>query len=56
MNRKEPITADILFAIINKFNNENVNDLRLCPMMLLAYAGFLRYMNFLILGFVTRFV
>ena len=53
MNRKEPITADILFAIINKFNNENVNDLRLCSMMLLAYAGFFPLYELLILGFVT---
>ena len=36
VNRKESITADILFAIFNKFNNVNVNDLRLCSMMVLT--------------------
>ncbi|XP_072028609.1 integrase/recombinase xerD homolog [Amphiura filiformis] len=42
-NRKEPITADNLRSIIDKFNQDNLKDLRLCTMMLVAYAGFLRY-------------
>ncbi|XP_072030100.1 LOW QUALITY PROTEIN: uncharacterized protein [Amphiura filiformis] len=42
--KKEPITPEILKAIVNKFgNSDNLMDIRLCTMILLSYAGFLRH-------------
>lgn len=42
--KKEPITADILKSVINKFgSSNNLNHIRICCLMLISYAGFLRY-------------
>ena len=42
--KKEPITPDILKAIADKYGTSvNLKDSRLCAMLLIAYAGFLRY-------------
>ena len=43
VNRKEPISPEILQAIVQKFDSDDVKNLRICCMFLLAYAGFLRY-------------
>ena len=43
VSRKEPITAEILASIISKFDKGDLKGLRLCSMLLLAYAAFLRY-------------
>ncbi|XP_041479963.1 integrase/recombinase xerD homolog isoform X2 [Lytechinus variegatus] len=43
VNRKEPITPDMLLSIVHKFDSGSVKDLRNCSMLLLAYAGFLRF-------------
>ena len=42
--KKEPITPKILQQIVDKYGNTNrLPDLRICAIMLLGYAGFLRY-------------
>ena len=42
--KKDPITPDIIKALVSKFGHSNsLIDLRLCTMTLLAYAGFLRH-------------
>ena len=42
--KKEPITADILKLVINEYvSSNNLNHIRICCLMLLSYAGFLRY-------------
>ena len=43
VNRKEPVTPDMLGNIVSKFDSGSVKDLRNCTMFLLAYAGFLRF-------------
>ena len=43
VNRKEPITPEILQALVQKFDNGGLEGVRLCCMVLLCYAGFLRY-------------
>ena len=42
-NRKEPITPEILSALVSKFDKGDLRDNRLCSMFLLAFAAFLRY-------------
>ncbi|XP_072037315.1 integrase/recombinase xerD homolog [Amphiura filiformis] len=42
-NRKEPITPDILHALVVKFGSGDLKCTRLCSMFLLAFAAFLRY-------------
>ncbi|XP_072037006.1 integrase/recombinase xerD homolog [Amphiura filiformis] len=42
--QKEPITADMLLKIVDKFGQgENLMHIRMCAMLLVAYAGFFRY-------------
>jgi len=41
--KKEPITSDIIKAALRKFKPDNLPNLRICCLMLLGYAGFLRY-------------
>ena len=43
VNRKEPVTPDMLSSIVSKFDSGTVKDLRICSMFVLAYAGFLRF-------------
>ena len=45
INKKEPITPDILKQIVNTYGNtsSNLKDLRLATMRLLCFAGFLRF-------------
>lgn len=45
VSRKEPVTPEILFKLVNVFGNTDVNlfNLRNITMCLLAYAGFLRF-------------
>ncbi|CAG2200459.1 unnamed protein product [Mytilus edulis] len=44
VNKKEPITHDIIKRVIDKFGlSTNLADLRICCLVLLSYAGFLRY-------------
>ena len=44
VTKKQPITADILRKVVEKYGSSNsLNDLRLCCLMLIGYAGFLRY-------------
>lgn len=47
VQKKEPITPEILEKLVNKYGNDNVkNDLscvRICTMFLVAFAGFLRF-------------
>ena len=42
--KKEPITPGILRALVDKYgSSNNLMDLRLCTMTLIAFAGFLRH-------------
>ena len=42
--KKDPVTPEMLKAIITKYGaSDNLIDIRLCAMTLLAYAGFLRH-------------
>jgi integrase len=43
--KKDPITPDILNKIIDMYGKDhsNLKSVRLCAMLLLGYAGFLRY-------------
>ena len=42
--KKEPVTPEILKAIMEKYgSSDNLIDIRLCSMILLAYAGFFRF-------------
>jgi site-specific recombinase XerD len=43
--RKDPITPDIHNKIIDMYGKDhsNLKNVRLCAMLLLGYAGFLRY-------------
>jgi site-specific recombinase XerD len=42
--QKEPITADMLQKIVEKFGCcENLMHIRMCAMLLVSYAGFFRY-------------
>ena len=41
--KKEPITSDIIKTVLRKFKPDNLPNLRICCLMLLGYAGFLRY-------------
>ncbi|XP_071499136.1 integrase/recombinase xerD homolog [Diadema antillarum] len=42
--KKEPITPEILKAVVEKYSSStSLVDIRLCAMILIAYAGFLRY-------------
>jgi hypothetical protein len=41
--KKEPITSDIIKTVLQKFKPDNVPNLRICCLMLLGYAAFLRY-------------
>ena len=43
--KKEPISAEILIKIVDKYgqNSSNLKDLRIACMCLLSYAGFLRF-------------
>ena len=45
VNKKQPISADILNLIVCKYGSENSSlyDIRTCCMCLLSYAGFLRF-------------
>ena len=44
VNKKDPITVDILQKVIDKFDDLNsLSNLRICCLMLLGYAGFLRF-------------
>lgn len=43
VNKKEPITPEILNKIVDRFDNDNLSDVRICCMCLISYAGFLRY-------------
>lgn len=44
VNKKEPITADILRSVLDKFSDlDSLPNLRICSMMLIGYAGFLRF-------------
>ena len=42
VNRKEPITAEMLHSVVMKFGDTDLKGIRTCAMMLLAYAT-LRY-------------
>ncbi len=43
VNRKEPITPEILRTVVHKFDNGGLKGIRVCSMFLLSFAGFLRY-------------
>ncbi len=44
VTRKEPITSEMLHKIVLKYGNSNdLKDCRLCAIMLLSYAAFLRF-------------
>ena len=44
VNKKSPITADILKMVVLKYGRSNdLKDLRICCLMLLGYSGFLRF-------------
>ncbi|XP_053405553.1 uncharacterized protein LOC128558980 [Mercenaria mercenaria] len=45
VNKKQPVTADIISKIVDKFggDNDNLKDLRLCTMCILGFSGFFRY-------------
>ena len=43
VNRKEPITAEMLYSVVMKFGDTDLKGIRTCAMMLVAYAAFLRY-------------
>ena len=44
-NKKEAITPDILNKLVHVYgkNNNNLNDIRICCMCLISFAGFLRF-------------
>ena len=42
--KKQPITVDILRRVVSEYGKEdNLSNLRICCLMLLGYAGFLRF-------------
>ena len=41
--KKEPITFDIIKAVLRKFKPDKLPNLRMCCLMLLGYTGVLRY-------------
>ena len=42
--KKEPVSPDMIKLIISKFGTvDNLKDLRLCTLVLVSYAGFLRF-------------
>ena len=45
VNKKEPITVDILDKLMKKFGNDtlNLSNLRICTLCLLGFSGFFRY-------------
>lgn len=44
VNKKEPITAEILQKVFNNYEDlNNIKNLRICCLMLLGYAGFMRF-------------
>ena len=44
VKKKEPITSDILKTILRKqYQIDNLQKLRICCLLLLGYAGFLRF-------------
>ena len=43
VSRKEPITPEILSRIVQTFDKDNLKDYRCCTMLLIAFAGFLRF-------------
>jgi hypothetical protein len=44
VQKKEPITSDILKTILRKqYQIDNLQKLRICCLLLLGYAGFLRF-------------
>jgi hypothetical protein len=44
VQKKEPITSDILMTILRKqYPIDNLQKLRICCLLLLGYAGFLRF-------------
>ena len=45
VNKKEPITSDMLDKIVALYGNERctLSDIRICCMCLISYAGFLRF-------------
>jgi len=45
VNKKEPITPEILNKIVAKYGQDysNLSEIRICCMCLLSYAGFLRF-------------
>jgi len=43
IHRKEPITPEILRKVVQKFDDGGLKGIRICSMLLLAYAGFLRF-------------
>ena len=46
VQKKEPITSDILKTILRKqYPIDNLQKLRMCCLLLLGYAGFLRFNN-----------
>ena len=47
--RKEPVTPDILCRMVTSLNTDNMKDLRACSMFLVAYAGFLRFDEMIII-------
>ena len=44
--KKEPITSDIIKAVLRKFKPDKLPNLRMCCLMLLGYTGVLRYNEF----------
>ncbi|CAC5372756.1 unnamed protein product [Mytilus coruscus] len=44
VNKKQPITAEILKSVVDTYGiSHDLNNLRVCCLMLMGYAGFLRY-------------
>ena len=44
VNKKHPITSEILKKVVDKYGSSNeLKGLRICSLMLLGYSGFLRY-------------
>ena len=45
VNKKEPITVDILEKIVDLYgtNLQNVSDLRICILCSMGFSGFFRY-------------
>ena len=52
-NKKQPISVNMLNDIVNKYacNGHSIGDLRLVAMILVAFAGFLRYQELAALRF-----